>query len=175
MKMASFLRAPVSAIAAVLTCGLFLLAVGAASSVHAEGRKTAVFAFEFIDDNASGTDAPAEAERLKKIHAQLRDLLVATGQYVPVDIAPVADAVAKSRNFRDCRSCAEEIAQTLGADVAVTGWVQKVSNLILNVTIVISDAKTGEVIVAGMADMRGNTDESWQRAVAWIAKNRLFQ
>jgi hypothetical protein len=53
-------------------------------------------------------------------------------------------------------------------------WVQKVSNLILNINISISDAKTGAVLAQGYADIRGNTDESWRRGLEWIVKNRLI-
>jgi hypothetical protein len=179
LKTPSFFRTSAPAVAFAITCGLLFLAVLAASPARAEGRKTAVFAFEFIDDNVGNaitTEVPAaEALRLKMIHGALRDLLAASGRYAPADIAPVADAIAKSRYFRDCRDCAEEIARFINAEVAVTGWVQKVSNLILNINVVISDAKTGEVLAQGYADIRGNTDESWRRGLEWIVKNRIIR
>jgi hypothetical protein len=52
--------------------------------------------------------------------------------------------------------------------------VQKVSNLIINLNIYLRDVKTGNMIMAASADMRGNTDESWSRAMSYLVRNRLL-
>jgi len=62
----------------------------------------------------------------------------------------------------------------LGADFAVSGWVQKVSNLILNMNIIVRDAKSARVILLKSVDIRGNTDESWSRAIDWLVRNQLL-
>ncbi len=36
------------------------------------------------------------------------------------------------------------------------------------------DAKTGAMVSAMSADMRGNTDELWARALDWLLRNRLL-
>ena len=59
----------------------------------------------------------------------------------------------------DCGGCEAALATKVGAQVAVIGWVQKVSNLILNINVVIRDASSGAVLHAGSVDIRGNTDE----------------
>ena len=53
-------------------------------------------------------------------------------------------------------------------------WVQKVSNLILNLNIEVRDAATDQPVYASSVDIRGNTDESWLRAVDWLVRNRLL-
>ena len=67
-----------------------------------------------------------------------------------------------------------ELAGELGADLAMTGVVQKVSNLILNINLYLRDVHTGQLVAAASADMRGNTDESWSRATAYLVRNRLL-
>jgi hypothetical protein len=52
--------------------------------------------------------------------------------------------------------------------------VQKVSNLILNISIYLRDVHSGQLITAMSADMRGNTDESWSRTLDWLIRNRLL-
>ena len=52
--------------------------------------------------------------------------------------------------------------------MSVIGWVQKVSQLILNINVVIRDVETGNVMPAGSVDIRGDTDESWTRGVAYL-------
>ena len=66
------------------------------------------------------------------------------------------------------------LAQRIGAELAITGTVQKVSNLILNMNIYVRKASTGATIAAMSADMRGNTDETWSRTLDWLVRNRLL-
>jgi len=73
-----------------------------------------------------------------------------------------------------CGGCDVQYAQKLGADLAITGVVQKVSNLILNINIYLRDVHTGRLVTAVSADMRGNTDESWSRATNYLVRNRLL-
>jgi hypothetical protein len=111
--------------------------------------------------------------RLVQITDQLRERLAKSGRVAVVDIAPVA-AQAKATNLRTCDGCDADFANQLGADFAVSGWVQKVSNLILNMNIIVRDAKTARVISLKSVDMRGNTDESWSRAIDWLVRNDLL-
>jgi hypothetical protein len=43
--------------------------------------------------------------------------------------------------------------------------VQKVSNLILNITLVARDGRSGQILGTASADMRGNSDQTWSRAL----------
>ena len=49
-------------------------------------------------------------------------------------------------------------------------WVQKVSNLILNINLEVRSA-AGAIRYRGSVDIRGNTDESWLRGVRRLAEN----
>lgn len=104
---------------------------------------------------------------------RLRQLLAQSGRYVLVDTAPAAAEVEAAGYLYGCNGCESEIARKLGADVAVRGVVQKVSNLILNMTVYVTDAETGGHLDGMSVDMRGNTDESWLRGVRYIVRNRL--
>jgi hypothetical protein len=56
-----------------------------------------------------------------------------------------------------------------GVQDSITG-VQKVSNLILNVNIVVRDVEAGKVVLAKRVAMRDNTDESWAAPlIGWPA------
>jgi hypothetical protein len=167
-------RSPRSTAAAAM-----LLAAGmvCGGDVMAAPLKTAVFPFEFVElGNDFGISQPAEAEkaRLQLAHAVLRDRLAASDAYAPVELAAQSAAIEKSPPLRSCQNCAETIARSANAEIAVVGYVQKVSNLILNITITVSNAETGQVVAFGTADIRGNTDESWTRGVEWLVKNRLL-
>ena len=86
---------------------------------------------------------------------------------------PIASE-AQASNLQGCGGCDMRLARRIGAELAITGTVQKVSNLILNMNIYVRDASSGATIAAMSADMRGNTDETWSRALEWLVRNRLL-
>ncbi|MEF2072580.1 DUF3280 domain-containing protein [Consotaella aegiceratis] len=153
----------------------FLLLVGAATGRAAEPVSVAVFDFELIDTSQGGVSTvppEAEAHRLRLLSEQLRHAYEAAADYRLVDIAPVADE-AKARNRQGCGECDRTFAQELGADWSVTGTVWKVSNLVLNIRVYVRDVASGEIKQTLNADIRGNTDQSWQRGLDWLIRNRL--
>ena len=142
-----------------------------------ERTKAAVFDFELYDTSLEGDlrgENPVETRRLARISALLRTLMAESGRYSLVDLTPGAKDIAAAGSFRGCNGCDADIAARLGAALSVTGVVQKVSNLILNINIYLRDAATGELTGAMSADIRGNTDRSWERGVRWLVKNRLL-
>jgi hypothetical protein len=146
------------------------------SPAHADPPKVAVFDFELLDTSLQGyVDGPRadEQRRLMNISEQLRKALAESGKFVVLDIAPV-NAAAHGSNLQACGGCDVQYAQQLGADLAITGLVQKVSALILNMNIYLRDAHTGQLITSMSADFRGNTDESWSRAASYLLRNRLL-
>ena len=80
---------------------------------------------------------------------------------------------AQKLDLKSCDGCELDLARKVHAAISVTGWVQKVSNLILNINLVARDVATGKVISAGSVDIRGNTDESWSRGLSYLLRNRL--
>ena len=103
----------------------------------ASARAVAVFDFELIDTSLEGEMSGPRADeqaRLARASEQLRQRLAESGRFPLVDIAPVAAAGARqqSAGLRRLRRAARR-AQ-VGAELAITGTVQKVSNLILNMT-----------------------------------------
>lgn len=136
----------------------------------------AVFEFEIIRSNVIAgvrEDRKAEDRRLAMIGARLRERLAASGSFDLVDIAHAA-AKAAASNLQACGGCAGDFAKALGARFAVTGTVQKVSELILNINVYVSDAETQQPLAAVSVDIRGNTDESWRRGIDYLCKNVLM-
>jgi hypothetical protein len=148
----------------------------ASSPALAEPLKAAVFDFELLDTSLQGEVKGPQADeqrRLADVAEQLRKALVESGKYAVLDIAPL-NAAAHASNLQACGGCDVEYARQLGADLAITGLVQKVSALILNMNIYLRDAHTGRLITAMSADFRSNTDESWSRTMSYLLRNRLL-
>ena len=154
----------------------FLVATLLATPAFAEKAKVAIFDFELIDTSLEGEltgPKSAEQARLATLAVTLREKLAASDRYTVIDTAPVA-AAAHAQNLQACGQCDAKLAREVGADLAMTGTVQKVSNLILNINIYIRDAKSGTVVDAMSADIRGNTDESWSHGLNWLVRNKLL-
>jgi hypothetical protein len=138
--------------------------------------RVAVFDFEIIDTSLDGEmkgTSTEEKARLAKLAPVLREKLAASDRYIVVDAAPVMER-AHAQNLQACGGCDATLAREAGADVALTGTVQKVSNLILNINIYLRDAKDDRLLQSMSADFRGNTDESWSRALSYLIRHKLL-
>jgi hypothetical protein len=143
---------------------------------RAAPSQVAVFDFELVDTSLQGeVDGPRSDEqgRLMRAGDQVRKALAESGRFTVLDIAPV-NVAAHGSNLQACGGCEVALARQLGADLVITGTVQKVSNLILNINFYLRDVHTGQLVTAMSADMRGNTDESWTRAADYLLRNRLL-
>jgi hypothetical protein len=134
-------------------------------------ERLALFPFELINTSLEPT-RPDEAARLQALLGQAGEQLAAG--YQLVDTTPVAQQVAGTGSLQGCNGCDLDLARQLGADLAGVGWVQKVSNLILNLNLQVRDVATGQVAAAGSVDIRSNTDESWRRGLRYLLDNRIL-
>jgi hypothetical protein len=149
-----------------------LVALSASAAPAAE-RKVALFDFGLVNTSMEPT-RPDETARLGGLRAIAADELAKRG-FAIVDTAPIAGEAAKVRALHDCNGCELDLARGLGAELAAVGWVQKVSNLILNLNLQVRDVATGTLVHAGSVDIRGNTDESWRRGVTYLINRRIFR
>ncbi len=157
----------------LLTCGFFVYSIGGAAA--SDVARVAVFDFELIDTSLEGEiygTRPEEIERLKSISDLLRLKLSESQRYQLVDTSPAQERIADVGYIHGCEA---KIARSLGADQAITGTVQKVSNLILNINLFVRDANTSRLVQAFSVDVRGNTDESWSRGLSYLLRNRLLK
>lgn len=156
--------------------GLLLATMLVTSTAHA-GPKAAIFPFELIDTSLQGEMQGAradEARRLLLVTEELKRLAGRSGRYELVDVSALAVEVEKAAPLHKCNGCDVDLARKAGAEVALTGTVQKVSNLILNMNIYVRDAASGKLVRVMSADIRSNTDESWLRGIRWLVENRLL-
>ena len=150
----------------------FLLAVPSVSA--AAPLKVVVFDFEMINTSLEPTST-AEQGRMQALDARLRDAIAGSNKFALVDLP--ADARAKLATgpaISKCNGCELDAALAAGAEYALTGTVQKVSNLILNINLYLKDDRTGELQFVRSVDIRGNTDESWRHGLDYLLRNYLL-
>jgi hypothetical protein len=122
-----------------------------------------------IDDNAAYNDAEInriQTERLAMVSGALRDDLRERALFRVADNAQAGDLIASLKSAQDmsaCNGCELRVAKELGASRVGVCWVQKISNLILNMNLRVEDADSGAMRFQRSVDIRGNTDLSWKR------------
>lgn len=134
-----------------------------------------VLDFELVDDQDNPLTKAAQEVRLRDSTRQLQQEL---GAYQLYRIVDPASSQALQQRLRSqqaylyrCDDCADQVGRLLGTDLVMATWVQKVSELILNLNVQIWDVTARRVIFSKSVDMRGNTDQSWTRAVHYLVRD----
>jgi hypothetical protein len=148
------------------------MSLAALPGVAAE--RIVLFDVELINTSLEPT-RPDEEARIVMAGELLREGFAARGDFEVVDPAPLAEDLARLGYLRSCNGCELRLAKRIDADLAGLAWVQKVSNLILNINLQVREVATGRLVYAGTVDIRGNTDESWQRGVRYLLERRIFR
>lgn len=137
-----------------------------------------VLDFEFIEEMRDPRTVEADQNRLQLANAELREQLGACLLFSIVDPASAEAAITLARSrvqyLHRCNGCGEEIGRAANVRYVLLPWVQKVSNLILNINAEIHDAENDKVVAVRSVDLRGNTDRGWLRATKALA-NRLCE
>jgi Protein of unknown function (DUF2380) len=155
-----------------------LLGIGipapAAETNLTASKSAAVMDFELINEmrdyETEASDA-AQLRRLALISDALRAEFDQRGLYRTVDNNAAAKLIAEQKarqDLRNCNGCELDIGRALGADVVILSWVQKVSNLILNINIEVKDVASGKTLYTKSVDLRSNSDNSWLRGIHYM-------
>lgn len=151
-----------------------LLALSLAGPAPA-GESVAFFGIHLLDSSLQSAETGDAAERARV--AMIEDLVArrfAEEGWTLLDLAPVQADLDRVVNPAKCYGCDIRMAARLGADYALVGEVQKISDLILTMNLQLRDAATGETVRGRVVDIRGNTDEDWLRGMRYILKTAFF-
>lgn len=150
----------------------FSVAAGTTHSV-ASPPQMAIVNFNFIDTSGEVRDQSAEHEtRLRMLMSRLRTNLAASGKFRVIDILC---------GHRPCTAAESDFDQALeqarkaGAGFVLFGAVHKTSTLILSVPIRVIDPQNGNVVFQRYHSFRGDTDEAWQRAETFLARELVAE
>jgi hypothetical protein len=159
---------------AVASAVLLGSAPSADAAASEGGARVAFFGFRLINTSLEPTTA-AEDARIRQLAELFREKVAGSNRYRLVIIPPeLQQQIAAGPGIDSCNGCERDLARQVGAEVAAWGTVQKVSNLILNINVYMRDAESGRMTFARSVDIRGNTDESWQRGLDYLLRNYLL-
>jgi len=158
---------------------LALPAATASAAASAAGpTSVAVFDLELYDTSLEGElrgRDPAETARLVQLTALLRDAVAAHPDMAAVDVSSLHDRLAALPALYSCSGCEARLAHGLGAERSVSGFVYKISTLILYITVAVRDTASGRLIEEASVSIRGNTDESWRHGMQTLLDRHLFK
>lgn len=139
--------------------------------------KVAILPFDIRDAEIEGDPfaKPKDTDiaRMRLVADELKNLMITTKTYDVVDLTPFAADIEKASPFNKCDGCEVEIAKQAGADLAVTGFVDKLSDALISLQLFVRDTATGEMKKTMSAEVRGNTDELWLHGIRYLWKNRF--
>lgn len=156
----------------------FVGAAGARAGARTEagvetGKKLLVLDFEIIDTSNEPVDQRADhGRRLALVRDAIAAGLAERRTYDIVDRATIQsdlDQILKQTYIRSCNGCEAALARKAGADLVMTGVVNKVSTLILSMGVSITRA-SGELIYHQGFDFRGDNDQSYARAARFFTE-----
>jgi hypothetical protein len=154
-----------------IVCGIAVCLIAAGAHAATPPRSIAVLNCALFDDNAAYNDADVtriQQARVAMISDELRDQLRDRALYRVADNAPGDKLITRLESSQDlnaCNGCELEIGRHLGVERIGVCWVQKISNLILNINLRVEDVATGKIVFQRSVDIRGNTDQSWRRGI----------
>jgi hypothetical protein len=168
-----FLIYPRSSLVAL---GIVALLSAATPTPSAQAKSVAFLSVQFLNDNeAQEPTTDAERSRLASIEQLFKSKLEASGRYKFVQIpADIKTKIESGPWIGSCGGCEIGYGEQLGGDIVAWVVVQKVSNLILNINVYMTDVVTKKVTFVHSVDIRGNTDESWTRGMTYMVKNYLL-
>jgi Protein of unknown function (DUF2380) len=137
--------------------------------------KIVVLPFEIVRgiETATPEKHAEEEQRLLAAADLLRQKLRIWDRFDVVDSLPIAKKAA-SVNLQACGNCGDDLAREVGARYVALGEVRKVSELILSMHVYIRDAENAQLLAVASVDLRGNTQESWRRALDYLWQNVLI-
>lgn len=161
--------------------GTICLILFSSAAGYAELRrpiKLAVFDLELDDFSAGGLiagESAIETARLRRMTELARQMLAQSGLFELVDVSSSTNEMVKAHWLRKCNGCDRDIARDLGAEMSFVGFFRKISVMEQYLEFRIRDVRTDELVNISQTDLRGETDESWSRALVWLIKHRLVE
>jgi len=157
-----------------LNPGVLLMAAGAfwpleGQLVIAQSQATALAIVDFNYNDTSGEpadQAAAHQTRLSAFMQAIRGDLTSSGKFALVLLACGPDPCSITQ--MPTTEILEKARQA-GARLLLYGGIHKVSTLIQWAKVQAVDLKTGNLVFDRLLTFRGDTDDAWQRAEAFVA------
>jgi hypothetical protein len=137
-------------------------------------EKLAVLPFEIVDN----TPVPGGEERnqkmLEKITRYIAQNIDDKRLFKVIPQSKVNKIVSSAQlgtDIRNCNQCEFELGKQVEAEKVMTGWIYKMSILILTMHIEIKDVATQQTFISKAYDFRGDNEKAWLRAADYMLRD----
>jgi len=159
---------PLSAL--LLALATTLAALNPPSAIAADDHHSAViavFGFSYSDTSGEVRDQRNEhAARLARFMSALEADLEAPGKLRVVVLVCRPEPCTPTQS---APADALEAARAAGADLLMIGTIHKMSTLVQWAKVEVINSKSGQAVLDKLFSFRGDSDEAWVRAEAFIA------
>jgi hypothetical protein len=143
------------------------LAPGLAADAAQRGAAVAIIDFSYLDTSGEARDQSGEHQaRLAGFMAALKADLAAQGK---LRIVVPACGQSPCGVAGERRGALVAAARAAGADLLLVGSIQKMSTLVQWAKVEAIDLTTEDVLLDKLFTFRGDADEAWRHAEAFIA------
>jgi hypothetical protein len=156
---------------------LLLLLYWMVSPIYADARqvdKIAVLPFEIVDNTPVPGGEARNQQMLQKLTQFITDTIRDEGifQVVPhASVQQVVDNADLGTYIRNCNRCEYDLAREMKSDKVMTGWIYKMSILILTMHIEIKDVGSEKILIKKAYDFRGDNEKAWLRAAKYMLRD----
>jgi hypothetical protein len=145
--------------------------------IHADVRqvdKIAVLPFEIVDNTPVPGGEARNDEMLEKLTLFITDTIDEEGlfQVVPhTSVLQVVEDAQLGTYIRNCNRCEFDLAREMQSDKVMTGWIYKMSILVLTMHIEIKDVDSEKILIKKAYDFRGDNEKAWLRAAKYMLRD----
>ncbi|NNM00607.1 MAG: DUF2380 domain-containing protein [Gammaproteobacteria bacterium] len=154
----------------------------AALPARAAASPPSIVAIDFAlrDDMTPGPGGKAPgaadvARRTRMIRDFFAEQLAGSENFTQLALERDSDSYRELMNASgrlfECKRCIVKYGEQLGSDYVLHGWVQRVSNLIINLNVEILEVASGKVYDRATVDTRGNTDKTWMDGASYLLRH----
>jgi hypothetical protein len=160
-----------------LTLILLLVLYWTISPVYADARqidKIAVLPFEIVDNTPVPGGEARNDKMLEKLTRYITDAIEKEGIFQVVPHASVEEVVEDAQlgtYIRNCNRCEFDLAREMKSDKVMTGWIYKMSILVLTMHIEIKDVGSEKTLIKKAYDFRGDNEKAWLRAAKYMVRD----
>ncbi|MBT2971815.1 MAG: DUF3280 domain-containing protein [Candidatus Thiodiazotropha sp. (ex Ctena orbiculata)] len=150
------------------------LAALPASTVAKQNEKLVVLPFEIVDN----TPVPGGVERNERMLERLTNFISQKINEMGIfdvvaqnEIYEMVNAAELGTYIRTCNRCEYDLAKKVEGDKVLTGWIYKMSILVLTMHIEVKDVATERTLISKAYDFRGDNEQAWLRAASYMLRD----
>ncbi|MCG8043406.1 MAG: DUF3280 domain-containing protein [Candidatus Thiodiazotropha endolucinida] len=111
---------------------------------------------------------------LDKLTRYIGDSIHQAGLYQVVSQNQVNRAVEDAHlgtDIRNCNLCEYDLARQVDGEKVMTGWIYKMSILVLTMHIEIKNVTDERILISKAYDFRGDNEKAWLRAAQYMIRD----